>query len=713
MHRFDKSIEAAKNVLQKALVLTKDPVKKLEVRGQIALLEERWNEARDYFEDVLEKDPNNLPALAGAGISEREIGKYSRFLNRIQGLILSTNWDASRRYFDRVIKKDSTFEDVLYQYALLHRYEGNFAEALKTARAQVRCRPEILSSQLGLFQLYKSFIVNMPPTKVAELLRENPTEYATFFLAEISRRQGLLDQAEAVFRELLKLPLEMPLPPIYLALARIYYQREQPDIAERYFWLGVNEASTKLGHAILFEELKYILTDEELSEYATLDSTAEKGKFIRSFWVSKNPTPGSRINPRLTEHYRRLLHAEREFAFDGFRTSFNNPDKLSEFSFPKAYFLNNEFNDKGLICLRQGIPDRTQFHANPDAQNSSESWFYEPRDGTGPMIFHFTMEGSMSNNWRLVKFPADMRAWEDLSVWDPKFYRLLHAGQNERERIGDEIKKETEKTVLSGLSSDRQTWKTEIQSLAIPFSVDAFRREGGNALIDFSYAIPLSPLARAIADLKTSLYVEVGTSIVNANHEVLVNEVDTIVVPLTRRSSGALISLFRTTLSPSTYDIGLFVRPLGTNMLGSVKLKKRIPDFSKPGLKVSDLQLLLPSPERTTIEIQGIKVGPSPLQVYPTNKPVYLYFHVYNLVKDDSAKTAYRAQCYLKSITTNEPPLLIAQSEKTGTDESIAEFFILDLANINPGTYMLSVLVTDRKIVQSVTATKGVRLYKP
>ncbi len=710
---FESRKDVAKELYRSALKSSKNPTRVLEIEGKIALTDESWKDARSRLESLLKRDPKSVFGHYGLGICYREIGKQSIFLNRLRGVLLKTDWDESKEHFQFVLATDSSFSDVLFQYSLLLKCQGDYPRALEAARAQLRFSPEMLHAQVGLFKLYKSFVFNGTPQVVFEWLRGQLTEYATYFIGEAMRRAGMLDQAESLFLDLLKLRLDMPLQPLYLSLAKISYARDSVDLGESYYWRAVNEITTRLGLQIVFDEVKLLLTDAELETFASLRSLRDKGRFILSVWINRNPTPGSKINPRLTEHHKRFLQAETKEHYDGDRTYANNPDKLRQLQFPKAYWLNDEYNDKGLIYVRHGPPDQIQKYLGEEILNPTESWMYSSRPDAPEMIFHFTMEGGMSNNWRLVRFPPYAKAWEDLASWDPVFYRLSRAEPSEREILTDRISKQTQETVMAALSTDRHTWKEEKKTFPIPFSVDAFRSEGGRTLVDFSYAIPVVTLVKSIPDSINVFKAELGFSIVNQSQSTVQSELDTVSIPINRISPGAMMRLVRTYLRPDNYEISLFVKPLGTNLLGNVKASKKIPAFGQKDLALSDLQFLIPSIGRTNVEIEGMKVEPSPLWIYPSTKPVHAYIHVYNLTKDDTGKTAFRMQASLQEIGSSGQPIIIKEFEKQGTEQFYPLFLVLDVSKVDPGNYMLVVSVTDRKIIKTIKASRPVRLFRP
>lgn len=95
--------------------------------------------------------------------------------------------------------------------------------------------------------------------------------------------------------------------------------------------------------------MKYLATNEEILEFNKIPDEKKAINFIYTFWNKRNPSPLLKTNPRILEHYKRILYAEKNYRYDKERHSFiNNMD---------SYLLNNEFTDQGFIYIRHGKPD--------------------------------------------------------------------------------------------------------------------------------------------------------------------------------------------------------------------------------------------------------------------------------------------------------------------------------------------------------------------
>ena len=64
--------------------------------------------------------------------------------------------------------------------------------------------------------------------------------------------------------------------------------------------------------AFVFEDVKYVVNDQELNAYRSLRTPEEYRAFFHAFWTRRDPTPARAHNVRLAEHYRRLRQAEQD-----------------------------------------------------------------------------------------------------------------------------------------------------------------------------------------------------------------------------------------------------------------------------------------------------------------------------------------------------------------------------------------------------------------
>ncbi len=438
-----ESFEAASEAFND--VLKKDPssIHALKGLGMIAIAKEDYRDARGWFREILSLDASNIEAHYYYGLSCRESVRSEQWVRLDRDSDETRAWE----HLSWVAARDSMYSDIVYQIGLFAlELRQDYPEAIRLGRLQVLLKPADPSVQFELFSLYRAFLVGAKRSVVSEWLKQQPTEYAVCFLGELLRRNGQLLEADSVFQKLLQVRTEIPLQPVYLSLARIHYELNQPEDAEGYYWLAVNEASSHLGIMFLFNDLKYIVSDPELAMFTSMKTLREKIDFFQMFWTARNPVPAASTNARLSEHYKRLLYAEKNFEYYGLRNWTTSADKFHELQLPKAYFLNREFNDKGLVYVRQGAPDHIEYPAaqtslmsdndytsslvgpvhDLEFQGRNESWIYERTDEGPEMILHFIQDHTLANNWRLAPLPTDRSLMQNLAAYDSRYFRLLN-----------------------------------------------------------------------------------------------------------------------------------------------------------------------------------------------------------------------------------------------------------------------------------------------
>ena len=673
--------------------------------GRIAIAEQDWGEAISQFGDVIDIDPDNPEAHYYRGIGYRERGKFKALLLR------KLDWWKSRKDFEKVIISDSLFEDVFYQFGILKRYQNNFTEAILLGHTQIKLKPELSESELGLFRFYQYFIRNQGQTEVLDWFAAQKWDYADYFAGEKLRREDKLAEAKVIFEDLRFRPVIIPRSPILLSLAKTSYMEKNPEKAENYYWRAVESIRDELGANLIFEDLKYIITDQELEIYRSYKSVPEWQHFFEIFWLSRNPLPAARLNERLAEHYRRYLYAEKWYEYDGFRSWFNNPDKLHYLNYPESYSLNQEFNDKGLIFIRQGEADDWA-RSSGDSMPSNESWQYYETQFNPLMTFHFLKENTSADNWRLAPYLDDPRMMEDRLNFGTEYFRIMRGDPLEMPSLLNEMAEESKKAVSTALTTDRHTWKKEIEALQMPFTMVTFRGDSGNTRIELYYGISTEQFDTNIADSLWEVVLESGMTI----HDLQYNEVDreTKDSYLIKPPQGfrSWIDVFKFTVLPDSYQVAIFGRPHNSNLLGGSKFSTRIENYSTPNLSLSDILLadnITPATENNSFVTNGLQIVPNPARQFPIDKPIFLYFEIYKLNKDARDKTSYSLEYTLKLIKQKKGVIkklfglfsgksqssISIKSDHEGDSENSVENLGIDVSQLKPGEYQLLVKVVD------------------
>ena len=700
-------IDSARDNFEAALDINKKDISALIGLGKTYFAEKKWRSARDEFEKVLKTSPGNLEAHYYAAICYREMGKTKA------GPFRAEDWKKARKHFQTVAAVDSSFQDVLHQFSIIEEYDKEFEHALELAHAELRLRKDLTEPPIYLFKLYHHFISVSDTEDSFAWLRLHPSLYARYFTGEVFRAANRPDDATRVFEGMLQVDSLFPREASLLSLVRIRVNHGDSFNAERLYWQAVDKIHSQLGADLVFDDIKYIMSDEELRVYHALATLERKRAFFRAFWNLRNPLAGSHTNARLIEHYRRMLYAEQNFTYYGFRIWFNNPDKTSVLHFPQSYALNHRFNDKGLIYLRHGPPNEIERAAGLGAvyTDPNESWLYYATPESPKWIFNFV---AVDGNWRLAPLPTDTRMYDALAPWDARYGRLASRIPLERLNTSETLTDASRENVTVALSTDEHNWKRDVQQFRILSSVDAFRSDAGHSLLNISYAIPMPVIALLFPLNASRATCEVGISITNLTSQAIASKLDTISFPINRRSSGFITNLFRYVVKPDSYAIALHVHPLGVEAFGRWETRTRVQDFSSRDFLLSDLQFLMPSSSSSSIEINGMKVIQVPFTIYRHGNPVYVYYQAYNLAPDNDGQTSFTTEYFLipADDRKGERRILLLKSDRKGKEESSGKFAALNIDNIKPGRYILSVRVTDHHHGRSSERSRIIELVE-
>src|ERR1700678_3701536 len=145
------------------------------------------------------------------------------------------------------------------------------------------------------------------------------------------------------------------------------------------------------------EDVRWIITDQELKAFKSLSNDEERDNFIETFWQRRNPDPDSPENEFKEENYRRIAYANEHFAAGkpGWKT------------------------DRGHMYIAYGKPDSIDSHPSggsyerPMDEGGGETstfpfevWHYRYLEGIGDNIdiefvdtcqcgdYHFTIDRS-------------------------------------------------------------------------------------------------------------------------------------------------------------------------------------------------------------------------------------------------------------------------------------------------------------------------------
>ena len=699
----------ARTLLREALEIEPENLTVLRNLGRIASELRDWGEARSRLNQVLKQDQNDIVSLYHMGISYRETGKFKAFLLRRR------DWGRAERYFQRAVTLDSSYRDLLYQYGILEQYRSHFERAISLGEGQMKYKPSLSAALVGLHRFYDFYLELEDQNRVRTWLRNHDSPRAALYLAESYRRHDLTQRADSMLSALLSgLPPGLSPVPVHLALARARLQSGYPERAQHQYNQAVNSISNENDVQLMFEFVKYVLTDEELSSYSDMQTEAGQIQFFHTLWVSRDPMPAAQINHRLIEHINRTIHAEKHYRFFGFRSWVNNPDKLHYLEFPRVFDLNDKYNDKGLVYIRHGEPDDRAFDVG-EGIPENESWLYLPTGGRKKkMIFHFMQtEHSTGGNWRLTAvIPAYMA--ESRLDWDNIFHRMYMASGLERPSLEMEMAAMSRTDVEIGLNSDSHRWGDQIDPIYFPFYVSTFRASGGLTRTEVYYSLAIGDIWSEEKQIDPEGMISFGFSVHDPQWREIVRTRRTVPVRTIANltdSIGFWPGQFVFDALPNRFSMSLYARLIGETKLGGYKFKYTTIGYETAQLSLSGIELA------SVIDRQdgggdmvknGLRVVPNPSLIYNKKEPVHIYFEIYHLPIIPGHSLSYEIEYTFKLLEKKRSGLfgkiagLFSSGQSTTsnrverssrTSQSV-EYLAVDLGKNDTGRYELSVTVT-------------------
>ncbi|MBN1350636.1 hypothetical protein JXJ21_14560 [candidate division KSB1 bacterium] len=712
-----RDFKQAEHVLKMAIELAPEKSAAHLVLGYVKMLENQWGDAKRQFDTVLETDPDQILAHYQLGICDREDGIARDPVTR------KILWRNARKHFRKVIQQDSSFMEVFNEYAHLERYDSNYEKAIELCLIQIRLRPHLTRPLIDIHEFYDYFLAHggesiLNPFKnidqyQIEWLQKRSAKYDIYYLGDKYRQMERFDAADSIFRELLARDLPFTRIPLMLSRTRLLYQKNQPQEAENLYWQTIESITALYEIEFVFNDAKFIMSNDDLKVY--FRNILQMQQFYERFWNAKNPLAGSGNNPRLEEHYRRLVYAEKHYRYDGFRLFANDPDFQGVLTFPAIFYENTKFNDKGLVYIRYGKPNEMAVQPGEFLANN-ESWLYNQTPHNPKMIFHFEVhkEGGAPGNWRLVSIPSDPRMIESRLGWDSKLDRYyLARSALERLNAISEVQQTSRDIVHVAMNKERHTWPGETTMIPFHISTAHFLDEDQQDRIEFYIGVSRSELfkrdvARDTCHLETGLALHdtLWNRLFKQTRERQLESNDTRLL-----AHDLFIENFKPDVFKSKSMVAIHIKDLNAPRIGGYKFTLSAAPFPRSGLVVSDLVLsykIEPWATQDEFSRRGFRIVPNPMQAFSKNELVHLYYEIYRL-NLKNGRTRYKINQtatliqpkwrifgkFINLFRGKKRQTLSIESEREGQASFSNEYTAFDFSEFNSGKIKLTIKITD------------------
>lgn len=737
--------------------------------GYTLLERGQFEEADDAFLEALKRDRQLAEARNGRGLAILRRPKQGA---RGMGLI------------QEAFTMDPEYANAVYSLAIGHvalrtlDIERWFGEALKR-------QPDHPDAWFKLGAYHEAgLIIEKDPDllQATEAYQKqvdvNPDHIKAWFqLGSVLLKSGSPGEAIAMWERLME---ERPafrqeyLPLLLEAYQKSGFADKAEKVAEEYID-GLDRDTQEL-----FKDLSLIATSEERAEYEALDRF-DRLVYARHFWQKRDPTPATKANERKVEHYRRVIYARQEYSSakepwdrrGEIYIRYGEPRHKSRsesirFEFTEDVVRTKERLLRGLpVSARREILDlirrwRTSSRdINDETGGSSdfESIDFElnqtrSQDGTDAGA------GDRRNIERAFTSatPTTMRDRQDVATirgfplfpvegtrpWEYWIYPQVNGGieivfqamfdgapfdfpipPQDRGRGNDLLwaQRSPENVVVSAVKRQSDVFEDETAILELWLDQADFLGDGRNSRLELYFAVPMDELVPVKLDTGR---LQRGVAVFDTTWRPKFQVIDTVRYVKTEMASGFVISESALELPPGDYIVGSQFRDLGSGGYGSQFKRLHVEPYGVGDLGLSDIEVATEIFEDYDEAFKsGLGVIPNPTHIFTHEKPMHIYYEVYNLKKDEFGQTRYQVTYLIepleekrkffgqvirsigKVIKEDRDESVTISTEQAGYREDQTEFLELDVSKSQEGEFRLSVSVTD--LVAQNTKTKETR----
>jgi GWxTD domain-containing protein len=491
----------------------------------------------------------------------------------------------------------------------------------------------------------------------------------------------------------------------------------------------------------LDEDVRWIITDEELSAFKKLTTNAERDQFIEAFWQRRDPTPDTAENEYKEEHYRRIAYANEHYAagIPGWRT------------------------DRGRMYVMFGPPTSIDAHpmGGPYQRSAEEGggqtetfpfevWRYRYLEGIGQEIeiefvddcgcgaYEMTLDRSKKD--ALLHVPnAGLTTMEEMgqankadrfrggleSLGQGPFNQNMQTKEFDRMDTFAKLNRAPD-VKFKDLQNELVTHKFRTNLLPFDVQVDFVKLTSDTVLVPITLQVPLKGLTFANKDGVQRAVVNVYGQLTKLSGQIVQTFEETLRkdVPaelLEKELNNVSLYWKALPMHPGLYRLDVVMKDVNGDKTGIFSKSYNVPDFGDEKLTSSTLILadqLEPVPAREVgagnFVIGTNKVRP---KVQPSDgKPasftkkekVNFWLQVYNLGLDQKTnKPSSTVEYQVVNTATNQHVLdfteTTAQMGNIGEQVTLGKS--LPLSQIDPGVYQVTIKVNDQVSNQSISRT--------
>jgi len=484
----------------------------------------------------------------------------------------------------------------------------------------------------------------------------------------------------------------------------------------------------------LDEDVRWIITDQEMAAFKHMANDEERDSFIEQFWLRRNPNPDSPDNEYRDEHYRRIAYANEHFAAGkpGWKT------------------------DRGHIYIAFGKPDSTDSHPSggnyerpmeEGGGNTStypfEVWHYRYLQGVGDNIDIEFVDTCMCGDYNMTIDRSEKDALKYVPGAGATMYEQM--GQAEKkdrftggglEQLGagpmstmNQSKQFDRLNTFSKLMAAPEIKFKDLENYMVtskvltgpPFLFDVrtdyVKVTNDTVLVPVTLQIRNKDITFQNKDGVASGTVNILGRVTNLNHRPIQTFEDTVVVQvpselLGRTQNNASVYWKSLPLRPGLYKVDIVIKDVNNpDHIGRWQRSVNVPKYDDDRLAASSLILAdemfrVPSKEigagnfvigNTHVRPRVSSGGTQPV-TFHRSQNLNFWMQVYNLGIDEKSKKNDATINYEVTNLANNQAILTTSEQTTKTNPNADQVTLersMPLASLEPGKYQITIKVND------------------